>query len=71
MRNLDRRLRALEGEKLGDLADLTDDELSARLVDVCEQIESLAGPRCHDWRDAIARQDWAAFLKMEIVGCEA
>jgi hypothetical protein len=44
MRNLNRRLRALESKQHGeDLPHLTDEELIARLVLVCEQIEEMGG----------------------------
>ena len=64
-RHLHRRLSALEAFSGDGLQYLSDEAISARMVEVCEQIESHAdyqpGMLPDNWRGLIAAENWKAF----------
>lgn len=63
MPSLMRRLAALEtGGGANPYEHWTDDELDARLIRVCEDIECLGGPITSDWRELVARRDYRLLL---------
>lgn len=61
-RHLQKRMSALEAARGSDLWKLSDDEIAARLVDVCERIERhpdrQPGMQADNWRGLIAAQNY-------------
>jgi hypothetical protein len=68
MISLDRRLSALEAQGAGDLSHLTDEQLTERMIKICEELEAAGGPMPIGWRDAIARKDlsFTSFWKQDL-----
>lgn len=63
MRRLSHRIGALEAVRgITDYSHLSDAELTARLVAVCEGIEALGGPIILDWRGLIEREDYGPLI---------
>ncbi|MXO85247.1 hypothetical protein GRI38_04315 [Altererythrobacter aurantiacus] len=63
-RHLHRRVTVLEAGLGSHLWNLTDEQLEARMVEVCEAIERhpdrLPGMQPDNWRDLIAARNWKA-----------
>ncbi|MBU2342105.1 MAG: hypothetical protein KKE77_12780 [Alphaproteobacteria bacterium] len=63
MRRLSHRIGALEAVRgITDYSHLSDADLKARLVAVCEGIEALGGPSVPDWRRLIEREDYGPLI---------
>ena len=63
MRRLSHRIGALEAVRgISDYSHLSDAEIKARLIAVCENIEAVGGPSIPDWRGLIEREDYTPFI---------